>query len=191
MKKLLGNTKLKVEICLLLILLIAMLVLIPYTLSRFKSEARSDATIDIAFFVANDEYTHQDITLSDMVPGSSDSYTFSVSNFKEEDRTEVNLTYYIEVIATTNLPLTYELVLINSDIPTQIVNSNQVIQDEDETYFRQIITNERSFNFEANATDNYRLTITFPSEHKMAKYQDTVENIEINVKAKQTLDSDN
>ena len=188
MKKILGNTKLKVEICILFILLIALLILVPYTLSRFKTEASGTATIDIAFFVANDEYTHQDITLTEMIPGDTYSYTFSVSNFKDEDRTEVNLEYYIEIITTTNLPLEYELYMTNGGSNQNIVSSSEVIQDDDGTYFRKLLTLPRNFTFETNTTDTYMITVKFPIEHKMAKYQDTVENIEINVHASQKTD---
>ncbi len=190
MKKILSNTKLKIEICILFILLIALLVLVPYTLSRFKTQASGVASVDIAFFVANDQYTHQQLTLNEMIPGDTYSYTFSVSNYKDEDRTEVNLSYYLEIITTTNLPLEYEVDLINST-PVDISTSNTVVQDNDGTYFRNILTQTREFGFVSNTTDTYRLTVIFPIEHKMAKYQDTVENIEINVHARQKLDSDN
>ena len=56
------------------ITLLALLFLVPYTLSRFKSEARGDARIDYAFFVVSDTYNHQSITLTDMKPGDSNSY---------------------------------------------------------------------------------------------------------------------
>ncbi len=190
MKKIMDNTKLKIEICIFFALLIGLLILIPFTLSRFKTESRASAEVEIAFFIANDTYTHQDITLNDMVPGDTYNYTFSVSNYNGDDRTEVNLKYNVEVIATTNIPFQYELYLTNSGIDTSIVDSDTIIQDEYDTYFKSIKTSNRNFTFESNQTDTYKLVVKFPIEQKDMKYQDSAENIEIRVNAMQVIDSD-
>ena len=158
MDKIRNNTRLKLELCIFLILLVTLAFLIPYTLSRFKTEARSDAAVDIAFFIANDEYTREEITLIDMKPGDEQSYTFSVSNFKGTDRAEVNLSYNIELKTTTNLPLTYELYIINSGVDSPIVSSDEIIIDEDETYFKRLKTSSRNFDFLNNYTDTYKLS---------------------------------
>ena len=172
-------------------LLIGLLILVPFTLSRFKTESRADATIDIAFFVTNDTYNYQEITLVDMIPGDTKEYTFSVSNFKDDLRTEVNLKYNVEVLTTTNIPLQYELYLNNNGIDNEVVDTNEIIQDDDNTYFRSIKTIEKDFNFNENQTDIYKLVIKYPSEQKDINYQDSAENIEIRINAKQVLDSDN
>ncbi|MBR1385918.1 MAG: signal peptidase I [Bacilli bacterium] len=191
MEKIKNSTSLKIKLCILAILLLLLIVLVPYTLSRFKTEARTDVPIDIAFFLVNDTYTHQEITLTDMEPGDINSYTFSVSNTDGENRTEVNMTYEVEVLATTNLPLEYGLYIINSGIDQNFVSSNEVITDDDGTFFRLLKTSTRSFTFDADTTDNYKLTVKFPSEFRNFKYQDVAENIEIRIKAKQVLDGDN
>ena len=190
MEKIRNNSRLKMELCIFLIILIALVFLIPYTISRFKTEARSDATMEIAFFVANDQYTRQQITLNDMEPGDEYAYTFSVSNFKDSDRTEVNLSYHVEVVATTNLPLDYGLYLTNQG-EVSVVSSNEVVEDSDGTYFKTIKTSSRNFGFNSNYTDNYKLTVKLPISHKNFNYQGVSENIEIRVIAKQILDSDN
>ena len=191
MKRIMDNTKLKIEICIFFALLIGLLILVPFTLSRFKTESRADATIDIAFFVTNDTYNYQEITLVDMIPGDTKEYTFSVSNFKDDLRTEVNLKYNVEVLTTTNIPLQYELYLNNNGIDNEVVDTNEIIQDDDNTYFRSIKTIEKDFNFNENQTDIYKLVIKYPSEQKDINYQDSAENIEIRINAKQVLDSDN
>ena len=65
MSKIKENNRLKLEIVIFLILFAALLFLVPYTLSRFRTEARSDATMDIAFYLVNEQYTHQNINLED------------------------------------------------------------------------------------------------------------------------------
>ena len=190
MEKIKNNSRLKMELCIFLILLIALIFLIPYTLSRFKTEARGDAVMEIAFFIANDEYTREEITLTDMKPGDEYSYTFSVSNYDGDDRAEVNLSYFVEVVSTTNLPLEYELYLINNgQVP--IVSTDEITEDDDGTYFKTLKTSSRNFNYSSNYIDNYKLTVKFPIAFKNFKYQGVCENIEIRVNAKQKLSSDN
>ncbi len=191
MEKIKNNTRLKLELCIFFILLISLVFLIPYTLSRFKSEARGDAGIDVAFFIAKDEYQRDEITLTDMKPGDEYSYTFTVSNFQGSDRAEVNLSYNIEVTTTTNLPMVYELYITNSGTDSPIVSTDQIITDDDDTYFKKMITSSRNFDFRSNYTDSYKLTVKFPAEYKTFRYQGVAENVEIKVIAKQLLDSDN
>lgn len=185
------SKKLKAEVFILVLLLLALLFLVPYTLSRFKSEARGDAKIDYAFFVVSDTYNHQSITLNDMKPGDSNSYTFTVSNTDTIKRTEVSTSYYIYVRATTNLPLQYSLYLLNGATETNIVSNSEVITDDDGMYFKIMETSSRDFGFDVDETDTYKLTVDFPVEFKSYKYQGVAENIEINVRGKQILDSDN
>ncbi len=186
-----SNNKLKIEIVLLLTLLLLLLFLVPYTLSRFKSEARSDVSIDYAFFIVNDDYNHKNITLTDMQPGDTYDYVFTVSNNDGEDRTEVTTSYYIDLRATTNLPYTYSLFLIEGNNETNIVTSTDTIQDDDGMYFKQMLTSSREFGFDADEVDTYRLVVNFSTDYKSYEYQGIAENIEINVHAKQVLDTDN
>lgn len=191
MEKLKNNNKLKIELCIFMILLALLIFLVPYTLSRFKTEARSTADMDIAFFAAKDTYTRTNINLDDMEPGDVKEYTFSVSNTDGEHRTEVSLSYFVEIKATTNLPLDYELYLINSGIDTPIVSEEEIISDDDGTYFKTLKTSSRFFDINNDYTDSYKLVITFPNEYVDHSYQGVAENVEITVNAKQILDSDN
>ena len=191
MEKIRNNTRLKLELCIFFILLITLIFLIPYTLSRFRSEARGDAGIDVAFFIAKDGYQHEEITLSDMKPGDEESYTFTVSNFDGANRAEVNLSYNVEVKTTTNMPMVYELYITNSGTDSPIVSSDEIITDDDSTYFKKLTTSSRNFDFQSNYTDTYKLTVKFPIEYKTFMYQGVAENIEIKVIAKQIVDGDN
>ena len=185
------SNRLKVELALLIILLFALLILVPYTLSRFKTNASGDVEIDVALFVVDDVYDHDNITLNEMKPGDTYEYTFSVSNNKDGKRTETITGYDVKVRATTNLPLEYELYLINSGLNQNIVDSTDLVQDQDSTYFREIVSLERQFDFSSDMTDYYKLVVKYPSSSTSYKYQDTAENIEIAVNGKQVLETDN
>ena len=166
------TNRIKIELAILVILLFALLFLVPYTLSRFKTNASGDVEIDVALFVTKDTYDHTNITLNEMKPG--DTYEYTVS-----------------LIATTNLPLEYELNLINSGLNQNVVDSTELSADADGTYFKRLVCTSRSFDFNTDITDYYKLTVKYPSTSPSYKYQDTAENIEIRVDGKQVLDTDN
>ena len=186
------STRIKLELALLVILLFALLFLVPYTLSRFKTNASGDVEIDVALFVVDDKYDHDNITLNEMKPGDTYEYTFSVSNKNDDDEmTEVSTEYNVGITATTNLPLEYELYLINSGINQNIVDTNEIITDDDGTYFKKLVSVNRNFNYSDEMTDYYKLVVKYPSSITSYKYQDTAENIEISINGKQIIDSDN
>lgn len=180
-----NNNRLKLEIIILLILLVMLCFLIPFTLSRFKSEARGDAEIDVAFYLLNDTYTHQNITLEEMKPGDNKSYTFSVSNTDGTNRSEVTLDYEVLVRATTNLPLEYELEEIVDNNETDVILSNDIVTDDDGTYFKEIKTSSETFEYDDDYTKLYKLTIKYPGDSKSHILQGICESIEIKILSKQ------
>lgn len=181
------NNRLKLEIIILLVLLVMLCFFIPFTLSRFKTEARGDAPIDVAFYLLNDTYTHQNITLDEMKPGDEKSYTFSVSNTDGTNRSEVTLDYEILVRATTNLQLEYELDEITTGEDVDVVISSDIVSDEDGTYFKELKTSSETFEYSSNQTKLYKLTIKYPGVLKSHKNQGICESIEINVLSKQKI----
>ncbi len=182
-----NNNRLKLEIIILFVLLVVLCILIPFTLSRFRTEARGNAPIDVAFYLVNDTYTHQNITLNEMKPGDENSYTFSVSNTDGTNRSEVTLDYEIVVRATTNLPLEYELYEVVSGTDTDAVLSSNIVTDDDGTYFREIKTSSETFEYTEDNTKVYKLKIKYPSTQKSHELQGICESIEINVVSKQKI----
>ena len=181
------NNRLKLEIAILLILLAMLCFLIPFTLSRFRTEARGNAPIDIAFYLLNDTYTRQNITLDEMKPGDEKSYTFSVSNTDGTNRSEVTLDYEILIRTTTNLQLEYELDEITTGTDLDVVLSSNTVTDDDGTYFKEIKTSSETFAYTSDQTKLYKLTIKYPSSLKDHKNQVFCENIEINSLSKQKI----
>lgn len=182
-----NNNRLKIEIVIFLILLAILCLLIPFTLARFRTEARGDAPIDVAFYLLDDTYTHQNITLDEMIPGDEKSYTFSVSNTDGTNRSEVTLEYELLIRTTTNLPLQYELYEVVSGSDTNAVSSSNIVTDDDGTYFREIKTSSKTLDYNSDQTKLYKLTVKYPAAQKDHKYQGVCESIEINVLSKQKI----
>ena len=180
------------KITFLLIILVVLLYVMPSTFSRFETEKNGDIIIPHAIYVLEDTVISETITLPKIIPSNNQYlYYFSVSNYNEERRTETNLKYDLSIRTTTNIPITYDLFkgeTVNNN--TSIITSNQVITDDDGTFFRMIETPTEYFSFDINKTNNYVLLITFPTGYNNSDYQDLFEMIEIKINSQQILSTD-
>lgn len=174
------------------ILVLCLLILIRIfvlTLSSYESKAESDANIDLAFYVLNEDYQSMNINLDNIFP-SDDSYiyTFTISNEKDGNRADTNLEYDLKIRTTTNLPLEYKLYKNQdyNDIDAQsiIINDN-IEKDASGTYFRTMETPIEKFYYDTKGENIYYLVVDFPSQYNSEDYQNIVEGIEISVKSHQ------
>ena len=84
--------------------------------SLYESNALSEATIEVAYFLLDDTYDTQTIKLDEMLPGDKQTCRFSIANYyidqntNQEVITETDMEYELKVRTTTNLPLKYSLV---------------------------------------------------------------------------------
>lgn len=171
----------------LIIALLAVLVLIlKGTLARYSSTGESSANVDVAFFLLKEQELSQTIALEEMMPSDDVyTYTFSVANNDGTSRTETALKYKIAIRMTTNLPLIYELYL--NDGTENLFASYETEQDEHGTWFKTITSTEKTFGFEANETNTYKLQVSFPTAYNSVEYQGIIEALEIKVNAQQIV----
>lgn len=174
------------KVTLLVILVVLLVFLIPITYSRFENKLNTNAKIDAAFYVVDTKSEVKDIKLGDIVPSDNAyEYNFTVSNFNDKGRSEVNLEYTLIIKTTTNLPLSYELYM-NSD-ENNILISEEIVKDEYGTYFNVMKTNKEIFNYKDNKTNSYKLKVKFPKVYDSFDYQDIVEAIFLEVDSKQLI----
>ena len=182
----------------LLIDLVAIMTIFNVSNARYESDAVAETELDVALFAISetDNYT---ITLDKMVPREDPYvYRFSVSNTDENGKlTDVKMKYNLRLIATTNLPLEYKLYLNQNYLsPTArdilTLGQDEIIPDEYGTFFRVMTTPEQRFVYSYTQTYNYTLLVYFPDENdnKDSKYQDQIENIRIEIDAKQLVDGE-
>jgi hypothetical protein len=166
---------------------------INMTLSRYESSAISSADAKVAFFIIT-QGTYQDsITLTGLVPSDNPYlYRFKVSNTDGTNRCQVNMTYTIKFITTTNLPVSYEILRNEeySATATNIITSDTYRQDDSGTYFRYLSnTANYSLGYTSDQTDNYVLVVNFPKtyENNPDNYQSLIDNVAIEINAKQVV----
>lgn len=188
--------KKKVKKSLLILLLIAIIIiaiiLIRRTLARYETTATSDKDVDVAFWIVNDDFKTGKIVINDVYPSNNTfDYAFSVSNFKAEEdgniskRAETDLEYGITLTMTTNLPLEYQIVKNG-----QILNAQQeIITDEDGTYYKKIALEEAQMTQGVDTTDNFVIKVKFPKENYLnAEYSNLIEYIKLDLNAKQIVE---
>ncbi len=180
-------------ILILLVLLVFLMVRFVY--SSYETDATLDLSIDEAIYIFSDEKMSFNIDSNKIVPSSTPyTYTFSVSNFKDSKTADVDLLYTIQVISTTNLPITMELYRNETYSPSSttihnIIGTMNIVQDTDGAWYREYSkSSEFEMLYRNNTTDIYTLVVKFPASYSGSDtYADAIENIEIRLESKQEI----
>ena len=176
-----------------LLLLITLVVLrnSKFTQARYESSSLVNITPTIAFFIVDVQSQSGQIKLDNMVPSSTPYlYQFNVSNFDTTNKkANVDLTYSIEIVTTTNIPLNYRIYKGNN-MSENVVDSDTVTTDENGVYYRHLVINDVSvMNRNTRQTDVYTLWVEFPLQLKNspAAYSGIIELVDIKINAEQVV----
>lgn len=180
-KKIMYTKFVVIVLCVLILLRIFTLVL-----ARYESETNSIANVDVAFYLLNEDFQEMTLNLDSLFPqDDAYEYTFSIGNTDGNKTAQIDMEYELTIRTTTNLPLTYELYKMNGTQKENAVLTNDIYQDDYETYFRKITTSSEALNYKEPKTNNYQLVVYFPENYNTTNYQDIIEMIEINVTSHQ------
>ena len=185
------KAKLIIKLLILVLSLIVLIRLISFTLSKYESNAKSTANVNVAFYILKKDFQTMNFNLGGIFPSDDPYiYTFSIGNTDGKNEAETDLQYDLKIRTTTNLPVSYELYMnqkYTDNGAKNIIKDNVVAQDADGTYFRNITTDTVTL-LQSNITTNiYQLVVRFPSSYNTTNYQDIIEAIEINVDSKQVI----
>ena len=178
----------------LLIIIIGCLIIISKSLSKYENEVQTRVQSNIAFYLAKTDYMTRNIKLTDLKPSNTPYvYTFTVGNVDGNKRSEVDISYILSIITTTNIPLTYKLYMnedYQSNDSTNLISSTntEVARDEDGTYFQTFTFDEEELYYSTSKTNSYTLLVYYDLEDNDAKYQDTIESIRIVVDSSQIIE---
>lgn len=191
------NKKLKIRFRFIVFSLIVLFVIsvgvfaVIKSFAFYNSNASLSLDIQTAIFVVEPGEMSFNIDLEKVIPSDDPYiYTFSISNFNEEKRTDVDLEYYLEIVTTTNLPLRYKLYYNSYDLSTNdIITTREIKQDEDGSFYNYFKVDQKySFTYQENQTHIYYLVIEFPTTYKdVIEYSDAIDNIQVNINTQQVL----
>ena len=175
-----------------LLLLVTLLSIrsLNFTQARYESETVADASPTLAFFIVDVGTVNGQIKLDSMIPSETPyTYTFNVSNFKNNRRANVDLIYSIELITTTNMPLQFR-VYKGNDMQLNQVDSDTVTTDDNGVFYRHLVINDVSqMAFSTNCTDVYTLWVSFPVGYKNNPdaYEGVIDLVDIKINAEQVV----
>ena len=160
------------------------------TQARYETDTSARVLPNLAFFVVDVESQTGEIKLESMVPSTTPYlYTFDVSNFNDQKKANVDLTYSIEIITTTNMPLNYKLykgtVSGEGDL-----DSDEFTTDENGVYYRHLKINDVSLmDYRQRVTDKYILWVEFPIMYKdyPVEYAGIIDLVDIKINAEQVV----
>ena len=163
---------------------------LEFTQARYESNTQLSVSPSIAFFIVDVMNTSGQIKLDSMIPRDEPYlYSFEVSNFKDGKRANVDLTYSIEIITTTNMPLEFKIFKGGANEINRI-DSDMVTTDENGVYYRHLLINGVSqMPYSTNTTDTYTLWVSFPSIYKANPeiYEGIIDLVDIKINAEQVV----
>ena len=186
-----SKKRLYAKLVILILCLIIVLRIFVLIWSKYESEATSNANVDIAFYLLKEDFKEMSLNLAKIFPrNDAYIYTFSIGNQNENETAEVDLTYNLTLRTTTNLPLSYELYMNQNDGEdgaVSILETNDITQDENGTYFRTMTPKEEELYYKEPKTNQYTLVVHFPENYHTEEYQDIIEMLEITIDSKQMI----
>ena len=177
---------------LMIMILLSILYIFSQTYSRYTTDVSVQVEPQLAFFVADAKSYRDTLELGEILPSEDPYYyAFTVSNFKDDQKANVDLEYQLRIVTTTNLPLQYELYRNTDDYTDgNIIDKKEVSQNSDEMFFQTLSSSAYyDLSFQNKMTDTYVLKVTFPVEYQQfpEKYAGPVELIEIQLDARQKV----
>ena len=176
-----------VKIIILMILILICSDIIRRTYAKYQSTAISEATMDLAYYLINEQSISQDLKVGSILPSSTPyTYTVYVANYKNNERTETALEYDIKLKTTTNLPLTYA-VYKDGDTQNNLISTTRTEADSDGTYFTYMTVTSGTLGFDTDESHVYTISIEFPTSYNNASYEGIIEYIQVTVNASQMI----
>ena len=150
----------------LLIITLIVLSTFKFTQARYESNTTINISPTLAFFIVDVQNTSGQIKLDGLIPRDEPYlFTFEVSNFNDEKKANVDLTYSIELITTTNMPLNFKI-FKGSNMEQNKVDSDTVTTDDNGVFYRHLVIDDVSvMNYSNNCTDTYTLWVEFPKTY--------------------------
>ena len=174
----------------LLIITLIVLSTFKFTQARYESNTTINISPTLAFFIVDVQNTSGQIKLDGLIPRDEPYlFTFEVPNFNDEKKANVDLTYSIELITTTNMPLNFKI-FKGSNMEQNKVDSDTVTTDDNGVFYRHLVIDDVSvMNYSNNCTDTYTLWVEFPKTYmnNPDAYAGIIDLVDIKINAEQVV----
>ena len=168
----------------LIIIIMFMLISVTgITYSLYTNMVKKEVPISLASFsVGVDRKESIDIDLSDLEPGSTKSYNFSVLNNIDESMSDVSISYNIIVKTGNYIPLDIKLYDSNNNLVIDSLNGSRT--EDNELLFK---SNDIIMPYSEQVKNDYRLEVVFPEEYNGEEFSGLVDYINLTIEASQII----
>ena len=161
--------------------------------ARYETNAKLMADVQKSLYIFEDEKLQFNLKTDGIVPSSVPySYKFSVSNFKDDKTSEIDIEYTVTVKTTTNLPINVAIFKLDASANPgpNLITGAVVKKDEDGSFYRVYkVPTTYQMLFANKVTDYYKIEITFPEVYKDSMtYENAIENVDVILESKQMID---
>jgi len=172
---------------------VSMLVVMAFgtgiTYSVFTSDAFGNVNQKIAKFIFNaEEVDELHLSLTDLYPGVTKEYQFSVSNNSSGKLTNVTLNYNMIIKTYHFMPTEIKLYRIDDENETLVISCDETFTRNEEN---ELVCNTETveMSFKKEELHNYKLEVIFPSSYNSEEYTDLVDYIDIEINSWQKIGS--
>lgn len=152
------------------------------TYSFFYSSSGSSVDQKIAGLIFNAKNKENvELVLSDLLPGDTKEYEFSVGNTSETKVSDVTVEYELALKTYHFLPLVIELYKVD-DEETLILTCDEK-SDRNESNEVLCKTEIQELKHSEGKLDNYKLKVTFDKKYNDAMYSNLIDSIEIKIRS--------
>ena len=157
------------------------------TYSIFNSNTLAAGNQKIAKFIFNaEEVDKLSLPITDLKPGYTNDFDFSVSNSKDKKISDVTIEYQMTIKTFHLVPLNIELYKIDGETETLLITCDETFsRNEDNELVCNLPIEELDYLKESK--NNYKLRISFPKEYNDEIYSNLVDYIDIEIKKNNIL----
>ena len=144
------------------------------TYSRYVSRVVVSDTEEIAVPIT-DNNLDETLTfqLSDMIPGDTKTYNFTIKNYISDNITETKMNYSLRILKSTNIPVT--IYLYKNDVQTNVLDAN-------------LVSNNNILGITTKTTDSYQLVIDWDDNETYDSYSGQTDYIDIVIESVQVIE---
>lgn len=158
------------------------------TYSIFNSNTTLSSTnLDLASFVFNSENLDQfQLELTDLEPGKNVNYDFSVSNNYRGKKSEITVSYRINLKTYHFIPLKIELYKVKDEQEELVLTCEDEETRLDNNQIK-CTTDAVDMDYNIEILDDYRIKVIFDEKYNSDIYADLVDFVDIEIESWQKL----
>lgn len=159
----------------------------------YQSHAALNIKVDKAIYLLESSKMNFNIDSNGIIPSDDDFvYSFSISNYKDDLHSDIDIEYDLSITTTTNLPITLKLYRNTNYTDagaSSILSEREIKQDVDGSwYYIYNIDDTYEMKYSDDVMDYYTLVVDFPKIYSTSLiYADAIENIEVSISSRQII----